>query len=64
MGRKAVQFRAIGFKPVLGCRCVRAMLQNQAPEFRPVVHVLAMGHFMGRDIIEDMGWSQDQTPII
>ena len=40
------------------------MLQDQAPEFWPVIHVLAMGHFMGRDIIQDMTRRKDQTPVV
>ena len=64
MRGKAVQIRTVGFEPMFGSRCVRAMFQDQAPELWPVIHVLAMGNFMGRDIIKDMGWGQNETPII
>ena len=49
MRREAVQFRAIRFKPVFGGGGMGAVLQDQAPEFWSVVHVAAMGHFMGGD---------------
>jgi hypothetical protein len=40
------------------------MGQDETPEPWPVIHVPAMGHFMGGDIIQDMAWSQDQAPIV
>lgn len=64
MRREAVQLRTIGFEPVLGGRGVRAMGQDEAPEFWAMIHVLAMGHFMGRDIIQDMAGGENQTPIV
>ena len=39
------------------------MLQDQAPKFWPMVHMLAVSHFVGRDIIQDVGWRQDQPPV-
>ena len=59
-----MQFRTIGFEPMLGSGGVRTMLQNYTPEFWPVVHMPAMGYFMGRDIIKDMARGEDQTPIV
>ena len=64
MGCKAVQFLTVGFEPVFGRGRVRTVLQDQAPKLWSMIHVLAMGHFMGRDIIQNLGWGQNKSPII
>ncbi len=40
------------------------MGQHQTPESWPVIHVLAVGHFMGGNIIQDVAGSQDQAPVV
>ncbi len=40
------------------------MGQDEAPEFWTMIHVLAVGHFMGGDIIQDMAGGEDQAPVV
>ncbi len=64
MRSETVQLRTIGFEPVLGGRGMRAMGQDEAPEFWTMIHVPAVGHFMGGDIIQDVARRQDQPPVV
>ena len=49
-------------EPGLGALDMAADFRNDPPEPRRVVHLDEMRHFMGGEIIQHIGWRQDQPP--
>ena len=57
-----MQIVAVGVEPALGAFDVVADAVDDAPEAGRMVHLDQMRHFMGGEIIQHIGWRQDQPP--
>ena len=59
---KRVQMSAVFTQPVFWFVHVWHGLADETPEPMTVVHLLQMRHLMGRDILQNFWWSEDETP--